>query len=115
VNADVATAVKDIVTQTLDLGFLREACASLVSAVVDGRTLSTADTTDFRQSCRTYFDNSVAAYKAQVDGQALVVTYIRSQLDGKKPIDPEVLKVLAGLNAGTPPKPAPAAAPPAFQ
>ena len=60
----IAEAVRGIVSDTLELGFLREGCATLMTAAIEGRSAILPLTTDtklrtFADACQSYFEATV--------------------------------------------------------
>lgn len=119
----VADAVVDIVRDTLQLGFLRETCATLMVASIEGRSNINPSQAEgglnFADSCKAYFDETVVelananeAVLADVAlTQALVATVAET------PRDPKSLEALALVIAayrGGSRKVAPPAAPAAL-
>ncbi len=118
--AAVADAVKEIVSQTLDMGFLRESCATMLTAAIDGRNGLKDEDKDFRNSCKTYFDQTVdmvevsnKAVETENAVRSIVVAYVQDCIAKNKAVDKDVLKILLGLSdappGSTPPAGAPAA------
>lgn len=93
----VAEAVEHIVQQTLELGFLRETCATMFIASIDGRTtFSPTDTPkdSLALRCSEYFAETVNLVKAGSALQNAAALYVTTMLQQGQPIDPKILELL---------------------
>jgi hypothetical protein len=120
-TADIASAVKGIVSETLEMGFLRETCATLMTAALDGR--SAIEVTDVARAsdgkpglstsndalavqCRDYFAATVETYRSYSLARQAAAKYVDAQQTDKMPIDGTILKILLDQGADSPGAPA---------
>lgn len=100
-TASIATAVQNIVSDAMQLGFLRETCATLLVASIEGRSsiAPAATPVGFADSCKTYFDTTVASLGAANEKQLAVAGLISRTPPSERGFE-ALAKILAALNAG---------------
>lgn len=101
-TAQVAAAVQEIVSDTLNLGFLREACATMFVAMIEGRSAVEVTSNDslskdnFADICIKYGQTTADMAKASVTRQDAISDLI-AKIDPKNTNSAEVLKIVLGM------------------